>query len=61
MPRVKLEQDADLLRRAEYDKAGLTIEALAIALIENDPAELARIRAARADVKRKYPKGAAKK
>ena len=56
MPRVTLKQDAVLLRRAEYDKAGLTIEALAIALIENDPAELARIRAARCDVKRKYPK-----
>lgn len=55
--KVKIERGYADARREAYEREGLTLEALAIALIENDPAELAAIRAKRASVKARIPKG----
>lgn len=43
-------------RRAEYERRGLSMAALAIASIEGDEDEIARINEARADVKALFPK-----
>lgn len=43
-------------RRVEYEKRGLSIERLVVALIENDAAELQTIRTLRAEVKQAIPK-----
>lgn len=55
--RVTLKQDARALRRQAYEAEGLSHEALTEALIEGDQAEIARIRAARAAIKKRIPKG----
>lgn len=54
--RRAVRQDVAALRRAEYDRRGLTLDALTIAQIEGDEAEIERIRAARAEVKAALPK-----
>lgn len=54
--KIKLDQDIAALRRAAYEAQGLTFDALTVALIEDDRAEIARIRAERAAIKAQFPK-----
>lgn len=55
--KVDIHQDFDAKRRAGYEARGLTMDALVIALIEGDEAELERIRSEREAVKAEIPKG----
>jgi len=54
--KIEIEQDVASLRRAEYEARGLSFEALTVALIEEDKAEISRIQAERAAIKKKFPK-----
>lgn len=51
-----LQQDYAKLRRLEYNRRGLSMDALTIALIEGDDAEIERIRTERDAVKKDIPK-----
>lgn len=54
--KVEIHQDIAAKRRDAYEARGLTMDALVIALIEQDDAELERIRAEREAVKAELPK-----
>jgi len=49
-------KDYAQLRREEYNRRGVTIEALVVAMFEKNAAEIQRLEALRAQVKQDFPK-----